>query len=63
MSGHTTCIIAHRISAVKHCDEIIVLDNGRIAERGNHQQLMELNGIYAEMYQKQLLDEEIKSLD
>jgi ATP-binding cassette subfamily B protein len=39
------------------------LDNGRIAERGNHQQLMELNGIYAEMYQKQLLDEEIKSLD
>lgn len=63
MSGHTTCIIAHRISAVKHCDEIIVLDNGRIAERGNHQQLIEMNGTYAEMYQKQLLDEEIKSLD
>lgn len=60
MENRTTIIISHRISSVMHCDQIIVLDNGIVAESGTHQELIELNDIYADMYQKQLLDEEIK---
>jgi ATP-binding cassette subfamily B multidrug efflux pump len=60
MKGSTSIIIAHRISSVKQCDEIVVLDHGRIIERGTHAELLALNGSYAEMYQKQLLDEEIQ---
>lgn len=51
--GKTTIIIAHRLSAVEHADEIIVLDNGKIVERGNHQQLMDLDGWYAKQYTHQ----------
>ncbi|MDF2700624.1 MAG: transporter ATP-binding protein/permease [Haloplasmataceae bacterium] len=46
----TTIIVAHRLSAVEHSDEIIVLDDGKIIERGNHEQLMKLNGWYAKQY-------------
>lgn len=46
-------IIAHRVSSVKNCDEIILLDNGRIAERGTHDELMALNGKYAEICREQ----------
>ena len=59
MANRTTIIISHRISSVKQCDEIIVLDHGQVSERGTHQYLLSLNGQYAEMHQKQLLDEEI----
>jgi len=58
MKSRTSIIIGHRISSVKHCDNIIVLDHGNIAEQGSHQQLLELNGIYASMYTKQLLEEQ-----
>ena len=45
--GRTTLVIAHRLSTIRHADEIIVIDNGRAVERGTHEKLMELNGIYA----------------
>lgn len=49
-SGKTTIIVAHRLSAVEHADEIIVLDDGRIIERGNHKELMNKNGWYHKQY-------------
>ena len=47
-------IISHRLSSVKNCDEIIVIDNGKIVEKGNHQELINLNGKYKELMNKQL---------
>jgi ATP-binding cassette, subfamily B, multidrug efflux pump len=52
--GRTTFIIAHRLSTIRNADQILVLDRGRIVEKGNHDQLMELNGKYYQMYQLQL---------
>ena len=54
----TTIIISHRVSTVKHIDHILVLDEGKIVEEGNHADLMKLKGMYFELYQKQLLEEE-----
>ncbi|WP_325176635.1 ABC transporter ATP-binding protein [Paenibacillus alkalitolerans] len=58
MRNRTTIIIGHRISSVRRADQIIVMDEGRIAERGTHEELLRLGGIYADMYHKQLMDEE-----
>ncbi len=54
--GKTNIIIAHRISTLQHADKIIVLSQGRIAESGSHEQLLEQDGIYAHMYRSQLLE-------
>lgn len=51
--GHTTLVIAHRLSTVVDADEIILLANGELAERGNHQQLLALNGQYAKLWHAQ----------
>jgi len=51
--GRTTFIIAHRLSTIKNADQILVLDRGRIVERGNHEELMERKGRYYQMYQLQ----------
>ena len=51
--GRTTFIIAHRLSTIKEADEILVLEDGRIIERGSHQSLLEKSGIYYQMYQMQ----------
>ena len=59
----TTIIIAHRISTIKDADEIIVLDKGKIIERGNHEQLVALDGYYHNIYQKQLLEEKIAHVE
>ena len=53
----TTLIIAHRLSTITHADEIIVLDNGRVAERGSHRQLLVKRGLYADMWKRQAEDQ------
>lgn len=63
MKDRTSIIISHRISTVKDADKIIVLDNGEIAEQGTHDELVALNGIYADIHFKQLLEEELKELN
>ncbi|MCJ7841693.1 ABC transporter ATP-binding protein/permease [Lederbergia sp. NSJ-179] len=57
MKGRTTFIIAHRISSLKHADEILVLENGRIVERGTHEQLIHGNGLYERVYKIQFQDQ------
>ncbi len=52
--NRTTLVIAHRLSTVINADEIIVLKNGQIAERGRHRELLDKNGLYAQMWQRQL---------
>ncbi|TAH63522.1 MAG: ABC transporter ATP-binding protein [Gottschalkiaceae bacterium] len=62
MKSRTTIIISHRISTIKNADEIIVLDNGEIVERGKHEVLVGLGGIYKNIYEKQLLEDKIQNL-
>jgi ATP-binding cassette, subfamily B, multidrug efflux pump len=59
MQGRTTIFISHRVSTVRNADRIAVLDAGRIVELGTHQELVALNGYYNDLYNKQLLEEEL----
>jgi ATP-binding cassette subfamily B protein len=59
MRGRTSLIVAHRVSTVRDADLIVVLDRGRIAEQGRHEDLVRRGGLYADLYRKQLLEEEL----
>jgi ATP-binding cassette, subfamily B, multidrug efflux pump len=59
MKQRTSIIVSHRISTVREADQILVLENGRIAERGTHESLVSAGGLYAELYRQQLLEEEL----
>ncbi|KUO96662.1 ABC transporter ATP-binding protein [Ferroacidibacillus organovorans] len=63
LSERTSILIAHRISTIKDADLILVLDEGAIAEQGTHEDLLRQNGIYAELYRKQQLEDQIASGD
>ena len=58
MKGKTTILISHRVSTIKNADKIIVLDQGKIVEDGNHKTLMNARGAYFNLYEKQLLEEQ-----
>lgn len=62
MKGRTSVLIAHRISTIKNADKIIVMEEGKIVEQGTHNELLNQGGVYAEMYQNQLLEEEKHTL-
>lgn len=59
MRQRTSIIVSHRVSTVRAADQIVVLDAGRVAERGTHEQLLRRDGLYAALYRKQLLEEEL----
>lgn len=60
MAGRTTLLISHRVSTIRSAEEIVVLRDGEIAERGSHEELLALGGSYAELYSKQLIEEELE---
>jgi ATP-binding cassette subfamily B protein len=62
MRGRTTILISHRVSTVKNADRIIVLSQGRVVEMGTHSELQRRGGYYAELHQKQLLEEELEAI-
>lgn len=57
MKNRTTFIIAHRLSTVQHADRIVVLDQGKIVQQGNHQQLVVEEGLYKQLYELQFREE------
>ena len=62
MHGRTTILISHRVSTVRHADRIFVLEHGEIVESGDHADLITNGGYYADLYQKQLLEEELEAI-
>lgn len=57
MAGRTTLVIAHRLSTVQKADRIVVLDAGKVVEQGRHEELLEMNGLYASLYRMQFRDD------
>jgi ABC-type multidrug transport system fused ATPase/permease subunit len=62
MAGRTVLLISHRVSTVRQADRIIVLEKGRIVEQGTHADLIQSGGYYADLSQKQMLEEELEAI-
>jgi ATP-binding cassette subfamily B protein len=58
LSGRTSLVIAHRLSTVREADQLLVIDDGRVVERGTHASLLAQRGLYAELYHTQFADQE-----
>jgi ATP-binding cassette, subfamily B, bacterial len=63
LTGRTSLVIAHRLSTIREADQILVIDEGRISERGRHEELLEAGGLYAELYRTQFARQEPAALD
>ena len=62
MRGRTTILISHRVSTVQNASQIFVIEHGEVAEQGTHAELIRSGGYYADLYQKQLLEEELETI-
>jgi ATP-binding cassette, subfamily B, multidrug efflux pump len=62
LKGRTVILISHRVSTVRQADEIVVLSNGRIVERGGHEELIRAGGYYSDLARKQTLEEELEAI-
>ena len=60
MASRTCILISHRVSTIRHADQIFVLQDGMLVERGTHEALIERGGLYAAMYQRQLLEDRLE---
>ena len=62
MRGRTVILISHRVSTVRQADRIVALEKGRIGEQGTHAELIAAGGYYAELFRKQMLEEELEAI-
>ena len=62
MRGRTTILVSHRVSTIRNADHIFVLEHGSVVESGSHEELLGNGGYYADLYQKQLLEEELEAI-
>jgi ATP-binding cassette subfamily B protein len=58
LTGRTSLVIAHRLSTIRDADQILVIDAGKVAERGTHEELLAADGLYAELYHTQFAGQE-----
>jgi len=59
LAGRTSLVIAHRLSTVRDADQILIIDNGRVVERGRHEDLLEAGGLFAELHRTQFAGQHV----